>query len=147
MHRKQIVIKYQNIPDDAISEHGFDCAQIVNLETIKKQIKDFQQTQKKGAEFPTQKEQDLQNNLAENRILWPLVREDVISLDILTPDQIDLFDHQEEFKKCKTLEQAKHILERQLNKTKEFLSMYQGTNPALQQMQQVLHITPESRKR
>ena len=147
MDRRRIFIKYANVPDDAVSEHGFNCAQIVNLETIIQQIKDFQQTQKKGAEFPTQKEQDLKDILAENRILWPIVREDVISLDILTTDQIDLLDHQKEFKRFKNINEAKHFLERQLNNTKEFLSMYEGTNPALQQMQATLHIAPESRKR
>lgn len=147
MDRRRIFIKYTNVPDDVISEHGFNCAQIVNLETIIQQIKDFQQTQKKGAEFPTQKEQDLQDILAENRILWPIVREDVISLDILTPDQIDLFDHQEEFKRFKNINQAKYFLERQLNNTKEFLSMYEGTNPAFLQMQTTLHITPCSKNR
>ncbi len=147
MDRRRIFIKYANVPDDAVSEHGFNCAQIVNLETIIQQIKDFQQTQKKGAEFPTQKEQDLKDMLAENRILWPIVREDVISLDILTTDQIDLLDHQKEFRRFHNINEAKHFLEGQLNNTKEFLSMYEGTNPALQQMQQLLHIAPESRKR
>lgn len=147
MDRRRIFIKYANVPDDAISEHGFNCAQIVNLETILQKIKDFQQTQKKGAEFPTQKEQNLKDILAENRILWPIVREDVISLDILTTDQIDLLDHQVEFKRFKNINEAKYFLERQLNNTKEFLSMYEGTNPAFLQMQTTLHITPESRKR
>jgi len=78
--------------------------------------------------------------LTENRLLWPIVRKEVIELNILSADQIEIFDNQKEFGKYKTVEAAKKRLEKEMQMTRDFLSKYSGPNKKYLEMKKALEI-------
>lgn len=140
MRKRKDIIKYAEIGDDAMSLHKFSCDQIFKLDELKNAINKLKFSQAKGSNSVTEDETRLLELLTENRLLWPIVRKEMIELNILSADQIEIFDNQKEFGKYKTVEAARKRLEKEMQMTRDFLSKYPGPNKKYLEMKKALEI-------
>ena len=140
MRKRKDIIKYAEIGDDAMSLHKFSCDQIFKLDELKDAINKLKFSRAKDSDSVIEDETRLLELLTENRLLWPIVRKEVIELNILSADQIEIFDNQKEFGKYKTVEAAKKRLEKEMQMTRDFLSKYPGPIKEYLEMKKALEI-------